>query len=152
MPEGANAVTELRREHDAMEAMAARVASLEPCPERARLVHEVASRFLTHARAEQRFLYPALRRYLPAGGSDAVEQTRQDDAAEQIALSIDRAGEDSDAYEALVNQLMLDIQRHVATQETVLLPTLLDTCPPEDLNNLGRQLRAGLADEREGDA
>ncbi|HET9172999.1 MAG TPA: hemerythrin domain-containing protein [Actinospica sp.] len=149
MPEGANGVTELRREHDEIEALAARIAALRPCPERAELVREVAARFLSHARAEQRYIYPAFRRFLPGGTEQAVLQTRHDDAAEQIALSIERAGEDADGYEALVAQLVLDIERHIEQQETVLLPALLDSCSEAEINQLGRQLRSGLHDERD---
>ena len=151
MPEGANAATELHHEHEEIEGLAGRIAQLAPCPERARLVREVVARFVSHARAEERYLYPALRRFLPDGPCNAVRQTRQDDAAERIAQSIDRADEDTDAYEALVNQLVLDIQRHIEEQETVLLPTLVDRCPREELNHLGRQLRDGLRQEREDD-
>ncbi|HEX4790492.1 MAG TPA: hemerythrin domain-containing protein [Actinospica sp.] len=149
MPDGANGVTELRREHDEIEGLATRIASLDPCRERTRLVREVAVRFLSHARVEQRYLYPALRSFLPDGLEDAVRQTRQDDAAAQIALSIERSGEEADGYEALVDQLVLDVQRHIEQQETVLLPTLLDSCSPAEINQLGRQLRSGLIDERD---
>jgi hemerythrin superfamily protein len=147
MPEGANAATELHREHEQIEGLATRIAALAPSPERAELVRRVAARFVTHARAEERYLYPALRRFLPDGPIDAVKQTRQDDAAERIAQSIDRADEGSEEYEALVNQLVLDIQRHITEQETTLLPTLIDACPREELNHLGRQLREGLRGE-----
>jgi hemerythrin superfamily protein len=151
MPEGANAATELHQEHEEIESITARIASLGPCPERTELVRRVAARFVSHARAEERYLYPAIRRFLPAGTTDAVEQTRQDDAAERIVRSIERAEEDSETYESLVNQLMIDIQRHVQQQETILLPTLIDSCPRDELNSLGRQLRDGLRREREGD-
>lgn len=149
MPEGADAATELHREHEEIETLAIRIAGLAPGPERADLVRRVAARFVSHARAEERYLYPALRRFLPDGPIDAVKQTRQDDAAERIAQSLDRADEDTEAYEALVNQLVIDIQRHIADQETVILPTLIDACPREELNHLGRQLRDGLRRERE---
>ncbi|HWG22514.1 hemerythrin domain-containing protein [Actinospica sp.] len=147
MPEGANAATELHREHEEIEGLAARIAGLGPCPERAELVRRVAARFVSHTRAEERYLYPALRSFLPDGPHDAVKQTRQDDAAERIALSIARADEDTVAYEALVNQLVIDIQRHIEEQETLLLPALIDACPREELNHLGRQLRDGLGRE-----
>lgn len=148
MPEGADAATELRHEHDEIESLAMRLVSLEAGPERTRLVREISVRFLTHANAEERYLYPALRRFLPEGVEDAVRQTRQDDATERIMQSIIETREDDAAYEALVNQLVLDVQRHIEQQESVLLPALVDYCTREEINHLGRQLRDGLSSER----
>jgi len=148
MPEGADAATELRREHEEIEGLAARVASLGPSPERTRLIRDVSARFLAHTHAEERYLYPALRRFLPDGSDDAIRQTRRDDAAEQIVRSIERAGELDDAYDALVNQLVLDIHRHIEQQESVLLPALTGSCTREEINNLGRQLRDRLRGDR----
>lgn len=148
MPEGADAATELRREHDEIENLATRLAGLEPSPERTRLVREVSARFLTHAHAEARYLYPALRRFLPEGPEDAVRQTRQDEATERIMRSIIETREDDADYEALVAQFVLDIQRHIEAQESVLIPALVDFCTREEINHLGRQLRDGLSSER----
>ena len=148
MPEGADAATELRREHEEIESLATRLVSLGPSPERDRLVREVSVKFLTHAHAEERYLYPALRRFLPEGRDDAVRQTRQDDATERIVQSIERVTEDDATYEALVNQLVIDIERHIEQQETVLIPTLVDFCSREEINNLGRQLRDEMNSER----
>ncbi len=149
MPEGANVTTELRQEHAEIERLVRRVASLEPGPERTGLVRATAARFLTHARAEERYLFPAFRRYLPEGTQEAVAQERRVHAVRNLVESLERSlDEDEETYDALVGQLLLDIQRHIEQQDTVLLPQLLDACPGPEVNTIGRQLRYAIHDER----
>jgi hemerythrin-like domain-containing protein len=150
MPEGANVTTELQQEHAEIERLVRRVASLEPGPERTGLVRETAARFLTHARAEERYLFPAFRRYLPEGAQEAVAQERRVYAVRNLVESLVRtADEDAETYDALVGQLVVDIQRHIEQQDTVLLPQLLDACPGPEVNTIGRQLRYAIHDERD---
>jgi hemerythrin superfamily protein len=149
MPEGANAATELNLEHAEIELLTVRIADLEPSTERTSLVREAGARFLAHAEAEERYLYPALRRYLPEGEAEAVEQARRQQAVARIVESIERADEFDATFEALVTQLVIDVQRHIGRQESVLLPALIDACPLEEINQLGRQLRHGLRAARD---
>ncbi len=160
MPEGADAVTELTREHAGIERLVQRIAALDPGPERTMLVHDATARFLTHAEAEERYLLPAFRRYLPGGGQEAVDQKRQVYALRAALESLQRAAEQEQRdkaeqeseYDAdhamLVGRFVLDAQRHIERQDAVLLPALRDACSREEVNHLGRQLRYALGDER----
>ncbi|HEX4790089.1 MAG TPA: hemerythrin domain-containing protein [Actinospica sp.] len=148
MPEGANTTTELQQEHGEIERLVQRIAVLEPCPERSALVQEATTRFLSHAKAEERYLLPAFGRYLPQGADEVVGQQRQLSEVRDLVENIERAdgrGEDDDA---LVGRLVLEIQEHIERQDGVLLPQLLDVCPQEELNNIGRKMRYGMSDER----
>jgi hemerythrin-like domain-containing protein len=148
MPEGANTTTELQHEHGEIERLVQRIAVLEPCPERTELVHEATTRFLTHAKAEERYLFPAFGRYLPGGVDEVVGQQRQVSEVRDLAESMEGAdgrGEDDDA---LVGRLVQEIQAHIERQDGVLLPQLLDVCPQEEVNNIGRKMRYGMSDER----
>jgi len=147
MPEGADATTELAREHADIENLVQRIATLEPGPERTALVRDGAARYLSHARAEQRYLLPAFRRYLAGGEEIAVEQERHAQAVQAEVEGMERT-RDPDEYEALVGQFVLDVQRHIEQQEVVLLPSLFDACPLEERNHLGRQVRYAMSAER----
>ena len=144
MPEGANAATELSLEHAEIERLTVRIADLAPSTERTSLVREAAARFVAHAEAEERHLYPALRRFLPDGEIEAVEQARRQHAVARIVETIERTDEFDATFDALVTQLVIDIQRHIEQQDSVLLPALIDGCPLEEINQLGRQLRHDL--------
>lgn len=147
MPEGANAATELIQEHAEIERIFQQIATLEPSAERSRLLDEATTRFATHAEAEEKYLFPALRQCLPRGTHDAADEQERLDATRDILEAMRRTPEDEDPYEALLGQLVLDIQQHVQRQDNVLLPTLLDACPQDQANHLGRQLRYGLHGE-----
>jgi hemerythrin superfamily protein len=152
MPAGANAATELKHEHAVIEGLTTRIATLETGDERGRLVQEAAQRFLTHMRAEELYLYPALRRFLPHGEAEAVDQARHGAAIRNIVDSIDRTDVHDATFDALANQLVIDIQRHIEQQDVKLLPALLQACPLEEINHVGRQLRGGMSDARDGEA
>ncbi|MBR7833388.1 hemerythrin domain-containing protein [Actinospica durhamensis] len=160
MPERADAVTELTREHAGIERLVQRIAALDPGPERTMLVHDATARFLSHAEAEERYLLPAFRRYLPGGGQEAVDQERRVHALRDAVESLQRAAaqeqhgevEQQNEYDAdhavLVGRFVLDAQRHIERQDAVLLPALRDACPREEVDHLGRQLRYALGEER----
>lgn len=148
MPEGANARTELAMEHADIEGMVQRIASLKAGPERTGLVRETAARFLTHARAEQRYLFPALRRYLPGGEAEVLSQQRRMDAVSAQFEDVVNTHGNDDVDDRLVGRLVLDIQQHIDKQDTMLLPQLLDACPQEEINNIGRQMRYAIHEER----
>ena len=144
----ADAATELSREHGEIERLTDRIATLEMSSERAGLVREVSARFLAHGAAERRYLYPVLRRYLPRGSTEAVELGRRQEALARIVESIERTDEFDATADALVGQLVVDIRRHIERQDRVLLPALAESCPPEENDRLGRQLRSGLREAR----
>jgi hypothetical protein len=77
MPTGANAVTELAHEHAAIEQLVGRIAPLDPSLERTELLSEATGRFMTHVRAEERFLLPVLRSRLPAGEQEFIGRLKQ---------------------------------------------------------------------------
>jgi hypothetical protein len=149
MPEGADATTELSREHAEIEKLVLRIATLEPCPERTLLVREATSRFLTHARAEEKYLLPAFRRFLPGGEREAVEQERHVQDVRATVEGLEHSDSD-DEFNALVGGFVLDAQRHIERQDAVLLPALLDAAGREELNLIGRQMRHALTAERDG--
>jgi hypothetical protein len=70
-------VSELTREHAAIIRLLDTISSLEPGPQRTQLIDEAGARFLTHAEAEERHLYPALRLLLPDGSGEAREQAKR---------------------------------------------------------------------------
>jgi hypothetical protein len=149
MPDGANAATELAWEHGQIERLSSRIAMLSPCDEREALVRDVAQRFLSHVQAEQKFLYPALRRFYPQGELAALEQIRRQQAVEQVIKRLDHMGEGDEERDALIGRLVVEIQAHIEHQDGVLLPVLAKTCPPEEANHLGRQLRGSMREMRQ---
>jgi hypothetical protein len=140
----ANAATEIAREHDEIATLVTRVMSLGRGGERISLLHELCARFIIHAQAEERYVYPTLRRLLPEGGCIADTQHRADRGVARIVAKVENstaAGPDS---EELVARLLDGIRGHVARQDALLLPALIEVCPMGEIDRLGEQLRLGL--------
>lgn len=149
MTQTANAATELAREHDEIDRLATRIATLAPGPERSALVHEICARFLIHVQAEERYLHPVVRRLLRDGPFLAAFQTRRNRAVARTIECAERGQAEGDEFDILVGHLLIGIQDHVERQDTILLPALVDACPIEEINQLGEMLHEGIRAARE---
>jgi hypothetical protein len=149
MTQTTNAATELNREHDEIDRLAVRMATLGPGCERAALMHEVCARFLDHIRIEERFLYPALRGLLRDGRTLAQVQTDRNRALVRTIEAVERGEAEGDELDILVGHVLIGLEDHVDLQDTVLLPELLGACSNAEIAELGEQLHDGIRFARE---
>lgn len=149
MPEGTNAATELRHEHGEIDQLVSRVVTLGPGPARTRLLGAAAERFLTHARAEERYLLPVLHEHFPPDDPGYLDELRELHTVRELVDEIERTDEQDRRHNELTNRLVAEIEQHIEHQDTVLLPSLIDLLPYEEVNTLGGQLRSGFAQERQ---
>lgn len=149
MTQTTNAATELTREHDAIDRLAVRIATLGPGRERAALVHQVCVRFLDHVRVEERFLYPVLRGMLRGGRTLAQVQADRNRALARTIEAVERGGAEGDELDILVGHLLIGLEDHVDLQDAVLLPELLGACSSGEIGLLGEQLHDGIRTARE---
>lgn len=149
MTQTTSAATELTREHDAIDRLAVRIATLGPGCERAALVHEVCARFLDHIRVEERFLHPALRGLLRDGRTLAQVQTDRNRALARTIEAMERGEAEGDELDILVGHLLIGLQDHVDLHDTVVLPELLGACSDAEIAELGERLHDGDRTDRE---
>lgn len=150
MTQTADAATELAREHDELDRLATRIATHGPGTERDALVNELCARFIIHIQAEERYLYPALRRLLSDGSTVAAAQARRDRAVARTIECVEKSGKlSADESDVLVAHLVVGVQDHVERHDTVLLPTLTDAGPTEEVDQLGEQLHEGIVAARQ---
>lgn len=124
MTQTADAATELAREHDELDRLATRIATHAPGAERDALVNELCAHFIIHIQAEERYLYPALRRLLSDGSTVAAAQARRDRAVARTIECVEKSGRlSADESDVLVAHLVVGVQDHVERHDTVLLPT-----------------------------
>ena len=136
-----NAATELAKAHAELGVLAGRIAELAPGAERTALVVELSELLLTHAEAEQHHLFPALRIFVPGGWDQAADQGRRQRAIERTIRALARMRRaEGDEYDILVGHLVIGIEDHVRRQDSVVLPDLVDSCPIDEINVLGRRL------------
>jgi hypothetical protein len=149
MTQTVNGATQLALEHDEIDRLAARIATLGAGPERTALLHEVCARFLIHVQAEERYLHPAMRRLLRDGASVVAHQACRDHAVARTIERVERGEAQGDQLDVLVGHLVIGVQDHVEQQDAVLLPALIDACPIGELKVLGEKLREGMHAARE---
>jgi hemerythrin superfamily protein len=90
-----------------------------------------------HSTIEERFLYPATRKHLPAGDVLAAHEEREHAEADEKMHRLARLDDTDPEYEPLVSSLFTDIRVHVNEEETELFPRLRAACDPETLRRLG---------------
>ncbi|MGI5236928.1 hemerythrin domain-containing protein [Dactylosporangium sp. CA-139066] len=135
----ADLIDVLVAEHRRLESLFAD-AETAPTPERRRAALAVALDALArHAAAEERFLHPALREWLPAG-PEIVEYEQ----AEHDSIARDAAGcRGGDVPAALFDA----VRQHMQEEETEIFPRLSQACPPPRLLELGALLKSARVTE-----
>lgn len=138
-PTGRDVISVLTGDHREVEEMFVRIEQLAPgSPERKRLADLVVRELVRHAEAEEVYVYPAFRRFLPDGDAIADREIDEHSAAERSMKELERLGADDPAFDRLLAQLMTEVREHVAEEEGDYFPLLAAHAPAADLETLGR--------------
>jgi hemerythrin superfamily protein len=144
----------LTRDHRRFEELLSELSSTAEPQERRRLADELTIQLLRHTAAEERHLYPAVRRQVPGGDviadKELTDHTEIDKLLQRLATT-DPSGAD---FEPVVASLNDDMSEHIRDEEDYLFPSLADHFESEDLIQLGEQVESakreapgvGLAD------
>lgn len=146
MSEGMSIARELMQDHEELEALIIRANAMPAGFERQEIVRRACTRYLQHAAAEERVLFPAMRDNLADGLEMADLLGRTQEGAERLVEHLALAGEQDGAYEATFAAFAEAYVQHVALLDSHVLPALSNACLPEDMNHLGRKLRAAEKD------
>lgn len=92
-----------------------------------------------HATLEEEVFYPTLRQ-LGLGGYALGKSEPEHDEMRAVIAQIRKADATSTRYDQLVHELMRDVLKHVADEETVLLPDAERMLSASRLNELGVQM------------
>ncbi|URN17582.1 MULTISPECIES: hemerythrin domain-containing protein [Streptomyces] len=142
MGHGGDVITELTTDHQEVEELFVRIQELPPGdPERKRLADQAVMELVRHAVAEEEYLYPAVREYLPDGDSLADKELEDHAAAERTMKELEECDADHPRFDTMIAQLMAEVREHVADEEADLLPRLRAACSQEKLEELGEKVR-----------
>jgi hemerythrin superfamily protein len=140
---GRDVISVLTEDHREVEELFVRLEQLAPGnPERKRLAERAVRELVRHAEAEEVYVYPAFRRFLPDGDAVADREIEEHSAAERTMKQLQRLDADDPAFDRLLAQLMTEVRGHVAEEEGDYFPMLASRAPSEDLENLGRAVTA----------
>jgi len=107
-----------------------------------KLIVDMITELVTrHVAAEERHLWPVVRRVLPDGDALADGMRVKDEEGHQTLEALRRLGPDTDEFDELVERLIAQLRQHAAYQAPVFL-RLKEAVSADDLTTLGEQLRA----------
>jgi len=136
---GNDVISVLTKDHREVEEMFARIEQLPPGdPQRRQLAERVIRELVRHAEAEEVYVYPAFRRFLPDGDAIADREIDEHSAAELSMKQLHGMAADDPGFEPLLALLMATVREHVAEEEGDYFPLLAAHAPAADLVTLGR--------------
>jgi hemerythrin superfamily protein len=142
MGHGGDVIEELTTDHREVEEMFGRIESLPSGDkQRKELADQATIELVRHSVAEEMYLYPAVRQYLPQGDGIADKEIEEHSGAEQAMKKLEKRGADDPEFDRLIGELMREVRDHIDDEENGLFPQLRDSAGKEDLDKLGEQVR-----------
>ncbi|MFF6999042.1 hemerythrin domain-containing protein [Streptomyces sp. NPDC008313] len=142
MGHGGDVVAELTTDHREVEELFGKIESLAPGDERRKkYADQAVIELVRHSVAEEAYLYPAVREFLPDGDSIADRELGDHATAERTMKELEGADADDPAFDRLIGELMTEIRSHVRDEEDNLFPRLRASASGEELMKLGDKIR-----------
>jgi hypothetical protein len=91
--------------------------------------------------AEERYLAPAVRRFLPRGDELADRELAEHAAMERTMRDLERTGVSGDRFLPLLHGLARDVEAYFRDQENRLFPLLVEHIDPVELREMGHRIR-----------
>lgn len=93
-----------------------------------------------HAVAEEEYLYPITRMYLPDGDAIAQREIRQHGEAEEIMKRLELLDVQDPHFDATLQHLIDTLRAHMREEEQEVFPRLAALASPERLQELGDKI------------
>lgn len=106
-------------------------------PQRRALARDVINELVRHAVAEERYLYPLVRRELLDGDARADREIGEHAEAERVMADLDQVEADDQHFETLLAELIGEIRNHMEEEEHELFPRLAQAVSDDVLRELG---------------
>lgn len=142
MAQGGDVISELINDHREVKELFTRIEELPPGDDqRKTLADQVTIELVRHSIAEEEYLYPAVRDYLPNGNALADKELADHSSAERTMKELESCKAGDAKFDMLVTRLIAEVREHIQDEETNLLPKLRTACTPEALEQLGDKVR-----------
>jgi hypothetical protein len=143
-----DAVTVLGRQHNQVKVLLKQLEALpshttggtpEQMSARKSIVDMITVRLSEHETIEEEHFWPAVRDALPDGDELADGALQQEQEGKETLTELGRLEPDSREFDELVEQLVLELRKHVAYEEKVFLQ-IREAVEPGDLDKLGQKM------------
>ncbi|WP_072489501.1 hemerythrin domain-containing protein (plasmid) [Streptomyces atratus] len=142
MEPGGDVIAELAADHRELEALFSQI-ELQPVdhPRRRELADRLTAELVRHTVAEERHLYPAVRKHVPHGPAMADKELADHARAERMLKDLEDLSVDDPRFNDTIAKLKLEVASHTREEEHELFPKLAAALPPQTLDELGRLVR-----------
>jgi hemerythrin superfamily protein len=134
------AMSLLKKDHDAVKKLFDRFERTEPASERKELVREACAELKVHARVEEEIFYPSLRQKMEDEDGLLDEADEEHHESKILVAELELMNGDEDNYRAKFEVLAEDVRRHIREEESAIFPKARKTAI--DFNALGEQMHA----------
>lgn len=144
-PNEQDVVDVLTNDHREVEGLIVQIWAASDPGRRRELADVMISELVRHAVAEELFVYPAMRRYLPDGDAAVEHDTREHEDLERTMKSLEGVDASEPRFEELVRHLEETLRDHVADEEGEHFPQLRALIPHDDLVQMAERVQAAKA-------
>ncbi|MER7775834.1 hemerythrin domain-containing protein [Streptomyces sp. NPDC096191] len=142
MGHGGDVTTELTTDHREVEELFGKIEALPPGDEqRKKYADQAVIELVRHSVAEEAYLYPALREFLPDGDTIADKEIEDHAEAERTMKALEGVDAGDAEFDRLIGELMTEIRSHVRDEEENLFPRLRSVTSEDELMKLGDKVR-----------
>ncbi|AMW14562.1 hemerythrin [Streptomyces qaidamensis] len=142
MGHGGDVIAELVTDHREVEELFGKIEALAPGEkQRKEYADQAVIELVRHSVAEEAYLYPAVRAFLPDGDFVADKEIEDHAGAERTMKELEGVEPDNPEFDRLIGELMTEIRSHVRDEEDDLFPRLREATSEEELMKLGDKVR-----------
>ncbi|MEU5717053.1 hemerythrin domain-containing protein [Streptomyces sp. NPDC020403] len=139
---GGDVIAELTTDHREVDELFAKIEALPPGEKRRKqYADQAVIELVRHSVAEEAYLYPAVREFLPDGDSLADKEIEEHAEAERTMKELEGTEAGDAEFDRLIGHLMTEIRSHVRDEEDNLFPRLRKAASPQELADLGDKVR-----------
>jgi hemerythrin superfamily protein len=104
------------------------------------LADTVISELVRHSVAEEMFVYPAMKEYLPDGDEAVGHDVEEHKELEQTMKNLESVDAENPEFTQLLEELENILRDHVSDEENEQFPQLRGLVPQEELIEIGRKV------------
>jgi hemerythrin superfamily protein len=129
-------VDELITDHREALELLGRIASSTDVDERRELADTVISEVVRHSVAEEMYVYPAMREYVPDGEQAVKHDIEEHQELEEVMKQLEGVSASEPRFDALVQEMTDKLRHHAHDEETEQFPLLRQRVPRDELIKL----------------
>jgi hemerythrin superfamily protein len=139
-PVGQDVVDMLTTDHHEVLDLLQQIKITSGTEERRDLADTVISELVRHSVAEEMYVYPAMKKYLPDGEEAVEHDINEHKELERTMKQLESVDAQSTEFEQLLGELESILRDHVSDEESEQFPQLRAQLPREELIELGQKV------------